>query len=113
MKAAEFVKKFGFERAVKVLKSAPVSATSYRVSENNQLGLGGLYGRVENINGCILSLCALKQIVDAWGLVERFGDLRQAKLNLEHMISHNQFEFCATNIDELQKAINLVEQCNA
>lgn len=53
----------------------------------------------------------IKQIVDAWELVERFGDLRQAKLNLEHMISHNQFEFCATNIDELQKAINLVEQC--
>lgn len=53
----------------------------------------------------------LKQIVDAFELIERFGDLRQAKLNLEHMISHNQFEFCATNIDELQKAINLVEKC--
>lgn len=84
----------------------------------NKFGLGKAKGIVAvmidgtvNYGGESVGYSDLKQIVDAWELVERFGDLRQSKLNLEHMISHNQFEFCATNIDELQNAINLVEQC--
>ena len=107
MNAIEFVKKFGFESAVKVLKSAPVSATSYRVSENNQLGLGGLYGRVENINGCILSLCDLKQIVDAFDFVMEHG-------SVEHAKKYAESDYTAPEVKQfLLKAINLVGQCNA
>ena len=107
MNAIEFVKKFGFESAVKVLKSAPVSATSYRVSENNQLGLGGLYGRVENINGCILSLCDLKQIVDEFDFVMEHG-------SVEHAKKYAESDYTAPEVKQfLLKAINLVGQCNA
>lgn len=106
MKANEFVEKFGIKSALEILKNAPVSATSYRISENNQLGLGGLYGRIENINGCILSLCDLKQIVDAWELVGVYGGLELAK---EFISEYSSFPFRGN----LVKAINLVEQCNA
>ena len=80
MNAQEFVKKFGWRSARKIVINSPIRATSYRASENNALGLGGLYGRIDNINGNIVSLNDLKRLVESWELVEQWGGLEDAKV---------------------------------
>ena len=58
----EFIKKFGLDNAKKVLEVAPIRATSYRTSENNPTGLGGLFGRIDNEYGNIVLLSDLKRL---------------------------------------------------
>ena len=87
MNAIEFVKKFGWGEA----KSA----------------LGHACGSLDHVayNGYGILISDLKQIVDAWELVERFGGVIEAK-----KVHYDEFRG-DINWNNLQQAINLVEQC--
>lgn len=88
MNAVEFVKKHGIKEAIKVVELHPVST-------------------LINIGGSCVSVLDLKQIVDAFELVESYGGLSEAK-------ELHYDEFCSdTTYNKLQKSINLVGQCNA
>lgn len=89
MTAIEFVKKFGIEYAIKILNYDPSILDDVCHLD---------FGETEN----------LKQIVDAWELVEKVGGLDNAKTFDEscmYCIAH------LTTLDNLQQSINLVEQC--
>lgn len=107
MNAIEFVKEFGVESAVKIIRSAPASATSYRVSKNSKLGLVGAYGRVNNANCYVTSLCELKQIIKAFELVNLHGSLKLAN----HYAMKKTCLSEENTVNDLWDAINLVEQC--
>lgn len=92
MNAIEFVKKFGLD-----LVKRDVAAWQ-----------GGFIKRedfLENYGFDILD--DLKQIVDAFKLVESYGGLSEAK-----ELHYDEFR-SDTTYNKLQKSINLVEQCNA
>ena len=117
MRANEFVKKFGLDNAKKVLEVAPIRATSYRTSENNPTGLGGLFGRIDNEYGNIVLLSDLKRLVESWELVEKLGGLNKSK-----KVAKKSYDSCSSIISdrttgfeckwvELNKAIQDVESC--
>lgn len=86
--AIEFVKKFGFIEAKNTLDDCIfLEATFF------------------NCLGFDICVSDLKQIVDAWELVERFGGLEESK-----KLHYDEFR-SDTSYNKLQKAINLVEQC--
>lgn len=90
MKAIEFVKKYGIEEAIKVINLFPNST-------------------LINIGGSCVSVSDLKQIVDAFELVDRFGGY-DSVLNM----INNPTCFGDSNFEieiKLNEAINLVEQC--
>ena len=109
MKANEFVKRFGLDSAKNILNNMPAMATSYRVSENNALGMGGLYGRISNINGNIngniISLIDLKRLIDSHELVEKLGGLENAKDEYFSCVQNNE------PASYVAKAIFDVESC--
>lgn len=94
MNAIEFVKTFGWVTAVNLCNKSQeceLSEVLFYDSENDK------YECVDNEK--------LKQIVEAWELVERFGGLEESK-------KLHYDEFCSdTSYNKLQKAINLVEKC--
>lgn len=91
MKAVEFVKKYGIDRA-KDLSCRGKTSIGYLSVEHHNLNQDDL-----------------KQIVDAFELVEKVGGLDNAKTFDEscmYCIEH------LTTLGNLKQAINLVEQCN-
>ena len=94
MTAIEFVKKFGIEYAIKILNYDP--SISDDVCHLD-------FGETEN----------LKQIVDAWELVESYGGLVMAKR--QYSCFANACESVGVNqsprVLALGRAISLVEQC--
>ena len=90
MNAIEFVKKFGWGEAI----------LNYHSCKHQYYF---------HYNGYIeVCVADLKQIVEAWELVEKVGGLDNAKTFDEscmYCIAH------LTTLDNLQQAINLVEQC--
>ena len=92
MKAFEFVKKFGLGDA----KSA----------------LGHACGNLDHVayNGYGLLISDLKQIVDAWELVESKGGLVECK----KILSRDNFTWCSGGrvyVNPLERAVKIVEQC--
>ena len=87
MKAFEFVKKFGIEYAIKILNYDPSILDDVCHLD---------FGETEN----------LKQIVDAWELVESYGGYGEVKWQTE-----NKIMYINNQEHDLVKAINLVEQC--
>lgn len=85
--AIEFVKQNGVEKAKKIVELFPLST-------------------LINIDGIGVSISDLKQIVNAFELVERFGGIKEAK-----RIHYDEF-LMDINWNNLQKSINLVEQCD-
>ena len=79
MKAVEFVKHHGIEYT----KGIIIGCESGLLPKNN-------------------NYADLKQIVDAWELVEKFGGLNESRKYVDNRI-----------LPELSRATNLVEQCNA
>lgn len=77
MNAIEYVKHHGIEYA----KSIIIGCESGLLPKNN-------------------NYADLKQIVDAWELVEKFGGLNESRKYVDNRI-----------LPELSRAINLVEQC--
>lgn len=82
MNAIEFVKKFGISKA-------------------KGITFVMLDGTV-NYDGFSVNLNDLKQIVDSFELVEKFGGLNESRKYVDNRI-----------LPELSRAINLVDQCNA
>ena len=63
-------------------------------------------------DGSYFHINQLKQIVDAWELVESKGGLIECK----KILSRDNFTWCSGGrvySNPLERAINLVEQCNA
>lgn len=89
MNAIEFVKKFGFIEAKNTLDDCIFLEAAFF-----------------NCLGFDICVSDLKQIVEAWKLVERYGGLEVAKTcEYSEDLDHVKY-----NVD-LAKAINLVEQC--
>ena len=103
MNAIEFVKKFGFIEARSVLLK---SKYHYEVDVYLVDTKEFTYIAIQpSENDAFVSLTDLKQIVDAFKLVERYGGVEEAnKLNYDEFRSD-------INWNSLQQAINLVEQC--
>ena len=104
MKAIEFVREHGLEVAREALSNMPKDwdYCCLRIPDFN------FQKRVSCIADCV-DMIDLKQIVDAFELVGKVGGLDNAKTFDEscmYCIAH------LTTLDNLQKAINLVEQCN-
>lgn len=83
MNAVQFVKEHGIEYA----KSIIAACESGFLPKNNNYS-------------------DLKQIVEAWELVESHGGLHEAKWDLDNPVID------ASNAFDLKQAINLVEQCH-
>lgn len=83
MKANEFVKKYGWDEAKRVLVDC----------ENQHRGLA--------VGGCIVNIASLKRLVESHELVEKLGGLVLAKLYVpDHYKS-----------DRLKQALADVESC--
>ena len=88
MNAIEFVKKFGFIEAKNTLDDCIFLEAAFF-----------------NCLGFDICVSDLKQIVDAWNLVERFGGLEESK-----ELHYDEFR-SDINWNNLQQSINIVEQC--
>lgn len=96
MTAIEFVKDCGIDAGKRTL--------------NNAIGFG--CQEIELFNGkYIFRTDDLKQIVEAWELVDSYGGLNRSKLTVNYPAYLNNKE--SGTCYRLSKSINLVEQCNA
>lgn len=93
MKAIEFVKKFGLEHTKYLIEDTEL--TEFAIHST----CGGKYYQDT------VSVSDLKQIVDAFDQIDSLGGLDEAKEEYHSRIQNNE---C---ISGLNKAINLVEQC--
>ena len=94
MNAAEFVNKFGVDEAVGF------------INETN--GFGDVYCKdSDKYISVECSISDLKQIVDAWELVDKHGGIVNAN-TIAWKLSKAGLD---TQADQMRKAINLVEQC--
>ena len=87
MNAIEFVKQNGIEKAKQIVDLLPMST-------------------LINIDGIGVSISELKQIVEAFEWVEKFGGLDGFKDEYMSRIENNE---CASGMN---KVIDLVEKCN-
>ena len=87
MNAIEFVKQNGIEKAKQIVDLFPIST-------------------LINIDGISVSILELKQIVDAFEWVEKFGGLDGFKDEYMSRIENNE---CVSGMN---KVIDLVEKCN-
>ena len=93
MKAIDFLKKFGLEHTKYLIEDTEL--TEFAIHST----CGGKYYQDT------VSVSDLKQIVDAFELVESYGGLIEAK-----ELHYDEFR-SDTAYNKLQQAINLVEQC--
>ena len=87
MDEIKFVKQNGIEMAKQIVDLFPMST-------------------LISIDGIGVSISDLKQIVNAFELVDRFGGIKEAK-----RVHYDEF-LRDINWNNLQKSINLVEKCN-
>ena len=87
MNAIEFVKQNGIEKVKQIVDLFPIST-------------------LINIDGISVSILELKQIVDAFEWVEKFGGLDGFKDEYISRIENNE---CVSGMN---KVIDLVEKCN-
>lgn len=96
MKANEFVKKYGWKKAVEVIKSIPpMNSARYRSSDNK-------YSSALS-SGKAVCTVHLKRLVDSYELVEFCGGLEIAK-KLDN-------DLLGENFKDVQIAIDDVESC--
>ena len=86
MNAIEFVKQNGIEKAKQIVDLLPMST-------------------LINIDGIGVSISELKQIVEAFEWVEKFGGLDGFKDEYMSRIENNEF------VSGMNKVIELVEKC--
>lgn len=101
MNAIEFVKEYGLDYSKRVLEAAPKSANFVEWCPLRSR----FYITDVGCNRATL-LTELKQIVEAFDLVESYGGLDEALL----CVYEETGEDCYYN-KELEEAINIVEQC--
>lgn len=108
MKAIDFLKKFGLEHTKYLIEDTEL--TEFAIHST----CGGKYYQDT------VSVSDLKQIVDAFDLVEKHGGLFQAKCQIENECPDFEFgeleyyedgDIYFTKYADLEKSINLVEQC--
>ena len=111
MDATEFVKKFSIKEAKRIVeyrdnhvKSAHVFKFNASCVDNEVIN-GGAYLYTKSYNDYSVSVDDLKQIVDAFEWVEKFGGLYEFKDEYMSRIENNE---CVSGMD---KAIELVEKC--
>lgn len=115
MNAIEFVKKFGVKEAKRIVEYRDNHAKSTHVFKFNESCIdkgvinGGAYLYTKSYNDYSVSVGDLKQIVDAFELVERFGGIEHAKNERDFRREQNILQRYDAEISE---AINLVEQLN-
>lgn len=104
MDAIEFVKKFGWEKAKEAITHVAWCETAYCIRLK--------HGCFKSASDCCVDINDLKQIVDAFELVEKAGGIDNAKGICS--VEDTHYLGCKLpNCDDLKQAINLVEQCNA
>ena len=128
MKANEFVKKFGLDAAKDILKNRRSwndKKSGRKLTDNSfvlksktyEYAIGTLYMgnfsdydensyRVDEVN-----LLLLKHLVDSHELVELTGGLEMAKSVLDIEINAKHYEYDASKVTQLSKAIADVESC--
>lgn len=93
MDAIEFVKKFGWEKAKEAITHVAWCETAYCIRLK--------HGCFKSASDCCVDINDLKQIVDAFELVEKLGGVEKAKT---YVPDHYKSE-------RLKQSINLVEKC--
>lgn len=101
MNAIEFVKEFGIDHAKRAVFREEAPYAKAVCVYNGRLTFSVSMGGPEWV-----LIADLKQIVDAWELVESYGGLETAK-TCEYLEDLDHVKY---NVG-LAKAINLVEQC--
>lgn len=96
MKAIDFLKKFGLEHTKYLIEDTEL--TEFAIHST----CGGKYYQDT------VSVSDLKQIVDAFELVDSYGGLKEAK---EWMQKDIDDEYWDDQSERRKQAINLVEQC--
>ena len=104
MKAVEFIKQYGWGEVKRIISNSEPLDSFYNIDL-------GCYISLTQINyGDRVSLADLKQYVDAYELVQKFGGLQKAKSSWNDFEANREYEFYGTNLDELKEAITLVEE---
>ena len=103
MNAIEFVKEYGIEEAKKAIKNVAWCETAYCMRLK--------HGCFKTNSDCCIDINDLKQIVDAFELVDSYGGLKGAKNWIKNVVSNESMSNIMAINSDLSKAINLVEQC--
>lgn len=101
MNAIGFVKKFGVEESAKIANESVEFGKNVFYDLSDELYYGSNFGGRICVND-------LKQIVDAFELVEAWGGIDKTKDRIDWAIVNKNF-YAA---DMMKHAINLVEQCS-
>lgn len=103
MNAIGFVKERGWERACELVNECPT-----------EMSFVGKCGFSKTNHKGFVCKEKLKVLVEAWGLVQNFGGLFQARVILDKEGFTGGIELDGELIEDevLKQAINLVEQCN-
>lgn len=105
MKAVDFIKKFGWDEAKRIIgMSRKHGKSGLHYSLSNEL----YYGASMNDR---ISVEDLKQLVDAWELVEKRGGLSEARA-IEQQYWNSGVGIAMAVSMELKQAIELVESVN-
>ena len=119
MKANEFVKKFGWAEAEIVLSKIPLCAHKFDVVDGKVIYLQKVedslywYNKPRKQYDYFSIDCEkyllndLKRLVESWELVEKFGGLENAKIELKSVDYNSEKDF----YDNLKQAIADVESC--
>lgn len=102
MNAVEFVKKYGLEESAKITNESIEFGKNVFYDLSDELYYGSDFGGRICVND-------LKQIVDAWELVEFYGGLDGAKGEYFEIVHSGKYDKHSPT--DIAKAINLVEQC--
>ncbi|MEG0407369.1 MAG: hypothetical protein RR623_00725 [Bacilli bacterium] len=126
MNAIEFVKKFGIKEAKRIVEYRDIHVKSTHVFKFNESCVdngvinGGAYLYTKSYNDYSVSVDDLKQIFDAFDLVESKGGVERSTEILEtwaFMLAVKAkvgrlAEILSEDYDVLKHALDLVEKCN-
>lgn len=111
MNASQFIKQYGWEKAKEVVSLAISEswADHYNISEDSIGTAGTIYSKMLcERNNNFVCLRDLKQLVDAWDLVQKCGGLSEAKA-IEQQYWNSGVGFAMAVAMELKQAIELME----
>ena len=95
MNAVEFVKKFGWGE-FKELYQASLYVEPFQPPSEKIIGI---------------KKSEIKELFEAWELVESLGGMDMAKDIFDIEINEPHYNYDAVKVTRIEKAINLVEQC--
>lgn len=104
MKTQEFIKQYGWSKFVVIVFESIGHGANTFYDTHDEL----YYGQINDIR---VSVADLKQLVDAWELVNKYGGLSEAKA-VEQQYWNSGVGAAMIVAMELQQAIELVESVN-